>query len=158
MPLADGSVLPAFQLPAAVSGRVVSNDIKAPRGILILHGSKTADAAKEVSKAVRAKWPKSTEVFLASITDLRPFAGLWKKVAEAQLKSNYDKMAAKAKDAGMNPVEQVLICPDWDGKVCALLGNTEPDKEASVVVLKNGKVAATVAGKEMAAKVLELLS
>src|SRR5690242_16303863 len=98
MPLAVGAPLPAFSIDAAVSGRKVEpGAFKGRKAVLVVHGSKSTDAAKEVSKALRAKHsPK--EVFSASIVDLRAFGGLWKKVAEAQVKQNYEKMAGKVKE------------------------------------------------------------
>lgn len=153
-----GQPVPAFRATAAVSGRAVSDADLRGTGVLVVHGAKTADAAKEVSKAVRTRWPQPSQVFLASIVDLRAFGGLWKRVAEAQLKSTYDKLAAKATEAGLDPAEQVLICPDWDGALAQALGVAEPDKEAAAIVVKGGKVVAVAAGKDIAGQVVAALS
>src|SRR5437868_14094773 len=83
---ATGQPVPKFTATAAVSGRTVSDADLKGTGVLVVHGAKTADAAKEVSKAVRTRWPQPQQVFLASIVDLRAFSGLWKRVAEAQVK------------------------------------------------------------------------
>jgi hypothetical protein len=152
-----GQPVPKFSATAAVSGRTVSDADLKGSGVLVVHGAKTADAAKEVSKAVRTRWPQPQQVFLASIVDLRAFAGLWKRVAEAQVKSTYEKLAAKAKEAGLDPAEQVLICPDWDGALAAALGVAEPDKEAAAIVVKGGKVALVATGKDIAEKVVAAL-
>jgi hypothetical protein len=156
--LTIGSPLPPFKATAAVSGRAVSEADLKGTGVLVIHGAKTADAAKDVSKAVRTKYPKTTDVFLASIVDLRAFAGIWKRVAEAQVKSTYEKLAAKATEAGMDPKEQVLICPDWDGAIAQSLGVAEPDKEAAAIVVKGGKVAAVATGKDIAGQVMTALA
>jgi hypothetical protein len=153
-----GQPVPKFSATAAVSGRTISEADLKGNGVLVVHGAKTADAAKEVSKAVRGKWPQPKQVFLASIVDLRSFAGLWKRVAEAQVKSTYEKLAAKATEAGLDPVEQVLICPDWDGAIGKALGVEEPDKEAAAIVVKGGKVAVVARGKDIAAQVLAALA
>jgi hypothetical protein len=159
VPLQPGQALPAFRLTAAVSGRTVSDaELGKGRGVLIVHGSKSAEAAKELSKAVRSRWPQSSDVFLASIVDLRPFSGVWKKVAEAQLKSTYDKLAQKAKEAGLDPAGQVLICPDWDAAVAKTLGVIEPDKEPAAIVVRDGKVVAVVSGSALAERVVASLS
>jgi hypothetical protein len=79
-------------------------------------------------------------------------------VAEAQVKSTYEKLAAKAKEAGLDPAEQVLICPDWDGALAAALGVAEPDREAAAIVVKSGKVVAVAAGKDIAGQVVAALS
>lgn len=153
-----GQPLPAFSIAAAVSGRPIAPALFAKRGVLILHGVKSSDAAKEVSKAVRGRWPQATDVALASIVDLRSFAGLWKKVAEAQLKSTYEKLAAKATEAGLDPAEQVLIGPDWDGSVCATLGAAKPDETPMALVIQAGKVAAVCTGADLARQVETALS
>jgi hypothetical protein len=158
---APGAPLPGFAIAAAVSGREVSPGAFAGRrAILVLHGSKSTDAAKEVSKALRARF-KPAEVFSASIVDLRAFGGLWKKVAEAQVKSNYEKMAGKVKEAnpGDDPADWVVICPDWDGSVCQALGVDDPDANPTVLVVdSDGKVKGVVQGSGLGEKAVALLA
>lgn len=159
-PLSAGAPLPAFSVQAAVSGRTVDNSVfKGRRAVLVVHGSKTTDAAKDVSKAVRAQH-KPKDVFSASIVDLRAFGGLWKKVAEAQVKQNYEKLAAKVKEnnPGEDPADWVVICPDWDGSVGKALGVEAPDEAAAAIVVgADGKVKGVVTGAGMGEKVNALL-
>lgn len=162
MPLPPpGSPLPQFTIPAAVSGREVSPAaFKGRPAVLVVHGSKSTDVAKEVSKALRAKH-KPAEVFSASIVDLRSFGGLWKKVAEAQVKSNYEKMAGKVKEAqpGEDPADWVVICPDWDGSVGKTLGVEDPDSEPTVLVVgADGKVKGALQGAGLGEKTMALLA
>ncbi|HUR25364.1 MAG TPA: hypothetical protein VM327_05035 [Candidatus Thermoplasmatota archaeon] len=161
MPLPPpGFPVPQFSVPAAVSGREVSPAaFKGRRAVLVVHGSKSTDAAKDVSKALRAKH-KPSEVFSASIVDLRAFGGLWKKVAEAQVKSNYEKMAGKVKEAqpGEDPADWVVICPDWDGSVGQSLGVEDPDANPTVIVVAaDGKVKGVLQGTGLGEKTLALL-
>jgi hypothetical protein len=159
-PPAPGAPLPDLKLQAAVSGREVSKaTLAGRRAVLVVHGSRSTDAAKEVSKAVRARF-KPAEVALASIVDLRSFGGLWRRVAEAQVKSNYDKLAAKVKeaDAAADPADWVVICPDWDGSASLALGVAKPDDEPAVIVAgPDGKVLGTALGSELGAKAMALL-
>ncbi len=161
MPLpAPGSPLPPFAVQAAVSGREVSPAAFAGRpAVLVVHGAKSTDAAKEVSKALRASRPPS-EVFSASIVDLRAFGGLWKRVAEAQVKANYEKLAAKVQEAapGADPADWVVICPDWDGSVCKALGVDDPDNApAAIVVAADGTVQGAAQGKDIGARTMGIL-
>ncbi len=153
VPLRVGDALPVFSLTSAVSGLTVDNRWLAGRkAVLVVHGSKSSDAAKNVSKALRQREPDASKVAYVSVVDLRPFSGLWKKVAEAQIKASFTKLAAKATEAGLDPKEHVVICPDWDGTVSAILGVPEPDKEpAAVVVAADGKVVAIASGDEIVA-------
>lgn len=159
MPLpTPGSPLPPFSAQAAVSGRAVAPDaFRGRRAVLVVHGPKSADAAKDVSKALRARHPPS-EVFSASVVDLRSFGGVWRRVAEAQVKSTYEKLAAKVRESGGDPAEWVAICPDWDGSVAAALGVEQPDSApAAIVVGADGKVLGCAEGKDLAARTMELL-
>lgn len=157
--LPEGSPLPPFALTTAVSGITVDNAwLTGRKCVIVVHGSKTTDVAKEVSKALRAKEPDAKKVAYVSIVDLRPFSGLWKKVAEAQIKSNYAKLADKAKDVGLDPLEHVIICPDWDAAVCAALGFPEPDKQpGAIIVDAAGNVLGSVSGTGLAPQVLAML-
>ena len=155
-----GSPVPTFATTAAVSGREVSPAaFKGRKAVLVVHGSKSTDAAKDVSKALRAKH-KPSEVFSASIVDLRSFGGLWKKVAEAQVKSNYEKMSGKVKEAqpGEDPADWVVICPDWDGSVGKALGVEDPDTTPTVIVVgADGKVKGALQGASLGEKTMALL-
>lgn len=157
---AAGSPLPLFSTTAAVSGRTIDNAaLKGRKAVLVVHGQKTSDAAKEVSKALRAKFTPA-QVASASIVDLRPFGGLWKKVAEAQVKSTYEKLAGKVKEAnpGDDPADWVVICPDWDGSVAKALGVDEPDSQAAVIVVgADGNVLGSAQGAGLGEKALALL-
>lgn len=161
MPPPDaGSALPHFAITAAVSGREVSPaTFRGRPAVLVVHGSKTTEAAKEVSKALRARH-RPSEVFSASIVDLRAFGGLWKRVAEAQVKSSYERLAAKVKEASPadDPADWVVICPDWDGAVARALGVDDPDAQPTVLVVDaEGTVKGAVQGANLGVRTLELL-
>jgi hypothetical protein len=159
-PLGPGTTVPQFSVQAAVSGRTVDpSAFRGRRAVLVVHGSRSTDAAKEVSKALRAKH-RPDAVFSASIVDLRAFGGLWKKVAEAQVKQNYEKLAAKVKEANPSedPADWVVICPDWDGSVGRALGVEDPDDAPTAIVVdSDGKVKGVVTGAGMGEKVVGLL-
>lgn len=156
-----GSQVPPFAIAAAVSGREVSPAaLRGRPAVLVVHGSKSTEAAKDVSKALRAQH-KPSEVFSASIVDLRAFGGLWKRVAEAQVKANYDKLAAKVREAdpAADPADWVVICPDWDGSVSAALGVDDPDAAPTALVLAaDGRVKGVVQGKDLGPRTMALLA
>jgi len=131
MVLAAGANAPEFSLHAAVSEKEIThtNDRKT---VLVFHGNKTQDAPKLVGKAVRAAHPDWQDVLVANVVNLKPFAGLFSKVASAQIKQTYEKMAGKLTD---HPEEYVVICPDFDNAIGPLFGVADSDKEPAVVVL-----------------------
>lgn len=130
MVLEAGAQAPTFSIQAAVSGKEVSAANGRPT-VLVFHGNKTQDAPKLVGKAVRAEHPGWEEVLVANIVNLKPFAGMFQKVADAQIAKTYEKMAAK-----VDPAEEfVVICPDYANEVGPLFGVEDSDKECAVVVL-----------------------
>lgn len=160
MPIAPGSAVPEFRLQAAVSGREVSPAmLKGKRAVLVLHGVKTQEAPKEVGKAVRAKHP-GPDVVVANVVNLKTMGGMWKRVAEAQIKSTYERMASRIteKEPGRDPAELVLILPDWENAVAPLFGVADSDAEAAVVVIgADGKVKGAHAGKDIGEKAVQML-
>ena len=160
MSIAVGATVPEFKLQAAVTGREVSPaTLKGKRAVLVLHGVKTQEAPKDVGKAVRAKHP-GPDVVVANVVNLKSMAGMWKRVAEAQIKSTYERMAAriKEKEPTRDPSELVLILPDWENAVAPLFGVADSDAEAAVIVIgSDGKVKGTHSGKDLGEKAAQLL-
>jgi hypothetical protein len=160
MPLSVGSNLPEFRLQAAVSGKEVSPaSLKGKRAVLVLHGVKTQEAPKEVGKAVRAKHP-GPDVVVANVVNLKTMGGMWKRVAEAQIKSTYERMASRIqeKEPGRDATELVLILPDWENAVAPLFGVADSDAEAAAVVIgADGKVKGIAHGADLGDKAVQLL-
>lgn len=150
-----GEQAPDFRIEAAVSGRVVSAPMGRPL-VLVFHGPKTADAPKQVGKAVRAEYPSAEDVFVANVVDLESMAGLWSKVADAQIKQTYERMAKKVADG--DPADFVVICPDYENAVAPRFGFEDSNREPGVVVLdEDGGVVGAVRGGDLARQTLELL-
>lgn len=158
--MAAGAAVPDFKLQAAVTGREVSPaTLKGKRAVLVLHGVKTQEAPKEVGKAVRAKHP-GPDVVVANVVNLKSMAGMWKRVAEAQIKSTYERMAARIqeKEPGRDPSELVLILPDWENAVAPLFGVADSDSEAAAAVIgADGKVIGIAKGKDLGEAATKLL-
>lgn len=160
MDLQPGDVLPEIGLPTAVTGRSVTTTfLHSRRVVAVVHGARSTEAPKEVARAVRARWPSHEDVVLVSIVDLRAFGGLWRRVAEAQLKASYERLAAKAREAGLPPEEHVLLCPDWDGAVAARLGAANPDADPIAIVAgRDLRVRAVCRGPGIAEAVVAALA
>lgn len=160
MALAAGTPCPTFSLSATVSGREVSpGAFKGKKTVLVLHGVKTQEAPKEVGKAVRAKFP-GTDVVVANVVNLKSMGGMWKRVAEAQVKATYQRMAdrIKEKEPNRDPADLVLICPDWENAVAPLFGLADTDAEAGVAVVgADGKLLGVGVGAGLGDKAVALL-
>lgn len=158
MPLKTGAKVPTFSVQAVGSGRTVTPQDLAGRGVVVVHGAKTMEFAKDVSKAVRSAFPTNADVFLMSVVDLRSFSGMWKKVAEAQIKSTYEKLAAKAVEAGSTGEREVVILPDWDGVLAQMFGVVDGNAEAAALVFHEGKLRARFGGSGAPADVVASLT
>lgn len=153
MPTVTGKA-PDFELTAAVSGRPVRPAAGVPQ-VLVFHGPKTTDAPKQVGKAVRADFPSAKDVQVANVVDLRSMDGMWRRVAEAGIKANYERMAGKVEG---DPAELIVICPDWDGRVCRAFGVEDANERPAAAVLDaQGNLVGLAQGEELAAEVLQWL-
>ena len=154
-----GDPAPDWKLEAAVSGRAVDKaGLSGRRVVLVFHGPRTTDAPKEVGKAVRAEHADAGDVFVANVINLKSMGGLWKEVATAQVNQTYEKMAAKLTEKGMDPVEYVVLCPDWDNAVAPLFGVEDSNQEAAAAVIEDdGTILGVVAGGDLPSGVLKLL-
>jgi len=125
--------LPEVTLTAAGSEKEVNlRRIGAP-AILVFHGQDTADAARLVSKVVRARYPRPAEVFIASVIDLRSFPSMFRSMVQPALEKAYHHTAGKL-PADADPAELVVLLPDWDGAVHDAVGVKDSPAVAAVAV------------------------
>ncbi len=154
-----GEAAPSFTITAAVSEREISPAALAGKqAVLIFHGQRTASAAKEVGKAVRAAHPSADDVVVGNVIDLRKMGGLWKKVAMATIKQNYEKIAGRLAD-GYKPEDYIVICPDWDAAATQAFGFDETDEQAGLAVIgADGKVKGIAQGDDLPAQAVKFLA
>jgi hypothetical protein len=125
--------LPDVKLTAAGSGREVNlTQIGVPT-ILIFHGQDTADAALEVNKAVRKRFPTAADVFVASVIDLRSFPSMFRSMVTPALEKAYFNAAGKV-PAEADPADLVVLLPDWDGSVHDTVEVRDSTDQAAVLV------------------------
>ncbi|HET6398718.1 MAG TPA: hypothetical protein VFH47_04115 [Candidatus Thermoplasmatota archaeon] len=152
-------VQPPLSLEAAISGKRIDEALTKGRQVVyVLHGANDAEVAKEVSKACRARYPSAKDLLLVSVVDLKPMAGLWRRMADSQLRQTYEKLTARAKEhvPGEDPQEHVLIVADWEGTVRASMG-LGGERAAALVVGRDGKPRGSAMAPGLPAKVAELL-
>ena len=139
---------PAITFTAVGSGREVSLQSPGIPALLLVLAQETQHEADAVEAAVRAKWPDATQVLVAHIVDLRKIPGLFHKVAEGVMSSEYEK-AARTLAPGRQPFDYCVILPDWKGEVATSLELPEPSKSLSGVVLRvDGCVQGTFVGSD----------
>jgi AhpC/TSA family len=154
--LETGQRAPHFSLLAAGSGRRV--DLKGLAGhkvVLIFHLQGTAPTAREINRAVRARYPDPDEVLVASVIDLSivpPF--YWMSVGLI-LNQAYDGAAGELPP----DADYVVILPDWGGLVSRDYGVKNTGRAAAIVVLdESSNVAASYQGERPMEAVLGMIA
>jgi len=144
----DLPLAPDITLTAVGSGRELSLRAPGLASLLLVLAQETQHEADAVEAAVRAQWPDGTQVLVAHVVDLRKIPGLFRKVAEGMMSSEYQK-AARALESGQQPFDYCVILPDWQGEVAKSLALPEPSKTLSgVVVRADGRIVGTFTGAD----------
>ena len=154
-----GERAPHFGLLAAGSARRVSLRGAAGRKVvLIFHLQGTAPTAREINRAVRARFPDPQEVLVASVIDLSIVPPVYWMTVGLVLSSAYEQAAGEVPE-GVDPAEYVVILPDWGGRVSRLYGVKNTGRAAAIVVVDEGSnVALSYQGERPVEAVLEALA
>jgi cytochrome oxidase Cu insertion factor (SCO1/SenC/PrrC family) len=94
---------------------------------------------------------------IANVVDLHSVPKLFRSFAEKSMRESYNKTAATL-PAGVNPAENVLILPDWDGNVTKTLGLKDTGNSVGIAVLDaHGNIVGTYQGNDPKTQALALL-
>lgn len=149
---------PDFALLAAGSGRRVS--LKSARGrklVLIFHLQGTAPTAREINRAVRERYPSPEDVLIASVIDLSIVPPVYWMTVGLVLNQAYERSIAEI-PGGFDPVEYVIICPDYGGFVSRRYGARNTGRAAAITVVdRASRVAGSYQGARPVETVLEML-
>lgn len=133
--LQTGERAPGFDLVAAGSGRRVGlRDLAGRKVVLIFHLQGTAPTAREINRAVRARFPDPDEILVASIIDLSIVPPVYWITVGLVLGSAYDQ-ATRELPPDVDPAEYLVILPDWGGRVSRGYGARNTGRAAAIVVL-----------------------
>jgi len=148
---------PAVTMTAIGNGRKITlNRIGLP-ALLIFHGRNTSEAVRSVNGPVRDEYPSAEQLLVISIADLHVVPGLLRGVVQAFIKDAYEE-AIQELPQGWEPIDYLLILPDWDGKVTKAFQMKNTDGKAGLAVLDgNAKVLGTYQGDNLANQALKLL-
>jgi hypothetical protein len=152
------SPAPAITLTAVVSKRKLAfNDVRVPT-VLVLVAQETAGLVDPIFAAVREKYPLASQVQIATIVDTHKFPAILKKFAEGLMKSRYND-AAKNLEADRDPVEYLLIVPDWKAASMKALGLGDVSEHLAIAVLApGGKLIGTDQTDDVAGAAVSLLA
>ncbi len=133
--LHTGERAPDFDLVAAGSGRRVGlRDLMGRKVVLVFHLQGTAPTAREINHAVRARFPDSEEVLVASVIDLSIVPPVYWMTVSLVLGSAYDQ-ATRELPPDVDPADYLIILPDWGGRVSREYGARNTGRAAAIAVV-----------------------
>ena len=128
---ASAAQLPAGTLEAAGSGRKIDLHALPAPTIFVCHNENTTSAVAVVSEHVRAQVPDPTELLIVSCVDLHHVPKMFRAVANKAMAKAYATTADLLPD-GLDPLDHVIILPDWNGSVRRAFGFDDVGEEAGV--------------------------
>ena len=149
---------PEFNLLAAGSARRISLKEASGRSlVLIFHLQGTAPTAREINHAVRARYPSTGDVLIASVIDLSIVPPIYWMTVGMVLNTAYER-AAEEIPPEMDPAEYVVICPDYGGFVSRRYGIRNTGRAAAIVVIdEDSNIAGSYQGERPVEVVLDRL-
>ena len=154
----NGERAPEFRLLAAGSGRRFSLDGFAGRPlVLIFHLQGTAPTAREINRAVRARYPDPDQATVASVIDLSIVPPVYWMTVAFVLNQAYEKAATEL-PSDVDPAKYVIILPDWGGFVSRSYGVRRTNRAAAIVIVDgDSNVVGLYQGERPVEVVLDLL-
>jgi prolycopene isomerase len=149
----------AVTLQSAGSGRRITLNAIGKPAVLLFHTQDTAEQAAKINQAVRSldRYRDPSHLLIANVVDLHAVPKLFRNIAEKAMKDSY-KQAVAALPQGSCAEDNVIILPDWDGRITKSLELQDVSKNAGVVVLNtNGCIAGKYQGSDSKSQVLSLL-
>lgn len=125
--------------------------------VLIFHLQGTAPTARELNRAIRDRFPDPEEVLVASVIDLSIVPPLYWLTIGVVLGDAYNQ-ATKELPPNVDPVDYLVILPDWGGRVSRDYGVRNTGRAAAIVVVDEAsEVVGSYQGERPVKAVLEML-
>jgi hypothetical protein len=150
-------MMPAAVLTAAGSKRTLDLRQLPALTLLLFHDQHAAETATAINLAVRQKLPSAAQILIGSVPDLSGVPRLFRSVAQAAMDKGYQD-GAKKMSTGYDPVDYILILPDWDGAVTKATGFVNLGAVPGMVLVgQTGQVLGKYQGADPALRVMDLL-
>lgn len=129
--------IPPVTLTAAGSGRRLPLDRLDVPAVLFFLWRDTIPLAEPINLAVRRRYPLASQLLVANLADLRGVPGLFHGAVRREMDKGYHDIAARL-PADLDPVDYVLILPDWKGQAVRAVGLHSPLRHPALAVLGRG--------------------
>ncbi|MGI9050604.1 MAG: hypothetical protein ACR2GU_14730 [Rubrobacteraceae bacterium] len=124
---------------------------------MIFHLQGTAPTAREINRAVRARYPSPGEAMVASVIDLSIVPPVYWMTVALVLNQAYEKAATEL-PPDVDPADYVVILPDWGGFVSRAYGVRRTNRAAAIVIVDgDSNVSDFYQGERPVEAVLEML-
>ena len=157
--LPTGSPAPDFELEAIVSDRLINpHQLQGQTLLLLFHNQNTVSAVVDVQDAVRQAYPSAADVIIASVVDLDGVPRMFRGMVRKAMAQGYEEASRQIPD-DWDPVEYVVLLPDWKGEVSKSYGVGKLDEHAAVVVIDpEGNIVGSYKGEAPGQRAVELLN
>ena len=146
-----------IKLSAVGTQREIDFDSPGVVTLLVCYAQDTEAGAEPLETAVRERYPDPSKLLIAHLIDLQKLPGLFRKIAETTLDSEYKKAVA-ALEPGQDADDHVVILADFSGAAVKSLELVDVDKKMAVAVIdKAGLLRGTDQSDDPSAAALLLL-
>lgn len=154
-----GTRAPNFEITAIYTKhKFVLRECLGTPVLLVFLTESTQKQVREISDAVRDKYPELSQVIVANIVDLRFVPSLTRRMAEG-IMNNAVKNAIKEIPKRYDPAEYLLLLPDWSARVSKGYQVEDVDKNVALIMIDaDGIIQGSYQGDHPAEGALELIA
>ena len=150
--------IPTIKLTAGATGRVFNLGQLGRPALLVFLWQDSLPQSEVINRAVRDRYPKASQVLVMNVADLRGIPRLVRGIVENEMRKVFKETAAKL-PKGINPVEYVILLPDWKGETVKALGLGDVHETPAVAVIDgDGNIYGSYQGENLVEAALELLA
>ena len=140
--------MPSTTLTAAGSARKIDLRALPSPSLFVFHGENNTDIVAEVNAALRGEFPDAAQLLIASVVDLHHIPRVFRSMANRAMNQAYTR-SAELIPSELDPVQYVVILPDWDGSAAKSAGFDAVGENAGIAVADvDGNLHRALQGKE----------
>ena len=161
---AQAQLAPNFTLNHIAGHSVSLSDFRGRPLVLVFGGKDSSEQSRQIARTIRARYT-SDQLPLMSVLDMSSVPRLVQGIAKGQLNKAYQEavrdMTADQQAAGRpvppDPSREIVMLPDWDGKVINSFNLTGLNQQAVAVMIdENGYIRGYGAGMQGGEQILSL--
>ena len=161
---AQAQLAPNFTLNHVVGHSVSLGDYRGRTVVVIFGGKDSSEQSRQIARTIRSQY-SADQISILSILDMSSVPRLVQGIAKGQINKAYQEavrdMTADQQAKGLpvppDPSREIVMLPDWDGKVISSFNLSAVDRQAvAVLVDNNGYIRGYGAGMQGGEQILSL--